>query len=94
MNLLENINSFLVESSRNSTIYHKQSSKHHENISKINKLEKKLKGEILPLSDNDNFRFIETDNKCNDCSNIASFVSNENSRLYYCWKHSLQKCQE
>ena len=43
MNLLDNINSFLRESSTKFPIYHKTVEHHYDNISKINILEKKLK---------------------------------------------------
>ena len=94
MNLLENINSFLVESSRNSKVYHNELNKHHYNLSKINILEKKLKGGVLPLSEGTNITCIETDNLCNNCTNLAGFVSTQNSRIFYCWKHSLILSEE
>ena len=64
MNLLDNINSFLRESHKIPQFIIKQL-----NITMTiyqNKyIEKKIKGNVLPLSENDNFKCIETDNKCN-----------------------------
>lgn len=92
MNLLETINNFIREHTRDNTICHNIRNKYQKNKENVIQVKESIiqvkESIILPLS-NKKIEFIKSNNKCYNCDNIANYIADiDNRKINFCWKHS------